>query len=565
MISASRGIARILKAEGTPFVSLFPSCRLNNAIGDEGGLPMIMMRDERYGVAVADAFSRLSDGKKFGVCTMQGAVNAAGLEYATGAITQAFEDSSPVLCLTDGVAPSDAGNSHYRADRLFSNITKWVGHIDTVQRMPDLMARAFTYLKTGRPGPVLVQVATNLGEYDETENPYEPVKGWKPEADPDDVKAAVKALLEAKKPLLYVGDGIFYADGCAELRKFAEMAQVPVLTTLKAKSAFPENHALSIGVRGEPADYFLNECDLILAIGSSLSPNRFSHAIPNAASKTIIQCTIDSIDINKSYRVKNALIGDAKLVLNQLIDELGRQTGGGVKPKQDLLDEINGVKAKMAEKYMPLMTSDDTPINPYRVYGDMMKTLDPNNSFVTGDSGSTRDQLSTVYQAVIPHGFLGWGNVSTLGFSLAGAIASKLAHPERQAVNVTGDAGVGYMLGNLEAPLRYDIGITTIHINNSGFAGYGPGFWGSGQDPYTCDVTPYDKTNLARAVEGLGIHAERVTEPKEIIPALKRALDENDRKCPAYIEVICSQYPVWGTWAGMAPKGTSRSQYKTGA
>lgn len=565
MINASKGIARILKMEGTAFVSLFPTCRLNNAIGDEGEIPIIMMRDERYGVAVADAFSRLSDGKKFGVCTVQGGVNAAGLEFATAAIMQAFEDSSPVLCLTDGLPAFDMENSHFQADRVFSHITRWVSSIPNAQRVPDYMARAFTFLKTGRPGPVLLQVPPNLGDYDEEQYPYEPVKGWKSQADPDDVKSVVRSLLLAKRPLLYVGEGVFRADACAELREFVEVSQIPVLTTLKGKSAFPENHPLSVGVRGEPGEYYLDKCDLLLALGSSLSPNRFSHTIPNAWSKTIIQCTIDNLDINKSYRVKHALIGDSKLVLQQLTEDFVRHTSGGVRPKQEVLDEIKAARTKLVDKYGPLQTSNEKPINPYRVYYNLQKILDPMNSFVTAESGSPRDQLSTVFQTIIPHGFLGWGNISTLGFSLAGAIAAKLVFPNRQVVNVTGDAGIGYMLGNLEAPLRYNLGITTIHINNSGFAGYGPGFWGSGEHPYACAVTPSDKTNLAKAIESMGIYAERVTEPSEIVPAIKRAMEENSSNRPAYLEFICSQHPVWGVWVGMKAKGTSRSQYSTGA
>lgn len=554
-VSANRGIARILKDEGSRFVSLFPSCRLNNDIGDEGGLPLIMMRDERYGVAVADAYSRLGDGKRFGVCTLQGGVNAAGLEYSTGAILQAFEDNSPVLCLTDGVGPAETGNSHFNIDRFYSQITKWVGYIESASRVPEYMNRAFTNLKTGRPRPVLLQVPGNLGEYDEDEFPYVPVQAWKSQADPDDVTAVVKLLLKARNPVMYVGQGIFYADGCAELLQFAELARIPVVTTLKAKSAFPENHALSLGVRGEPVDYFLNNADLVFAMGTGMSPNRFSHAIWNAKNKTIIQCTIDTADINKSYRVNQALLGDAKLVLKQLIEEYSRQGG---KAKPEVLEAIKNLKAQKAAKYGPLMTSSDSPINPYRLYGDMAKVLDPKNAFVTGESGSPRDQLTTVWEAQIPHGYLGWGNVSTLGFSLAGAIASRIAFPGRPAIAVAGDAGVGYMLGNIEAAVRYKLGITIIHINNSGFAGYGPGFWGPGQDPHTCTVTSSDVTNMSKVATALGLYSERIEKPGEIIPALKRALDENAQDRPAYLEFICSQYPVWGIWAGLAPKGASR-------
>jgi thiamine pyrophosphate-dependent acetolactate synthase large subunit-like protein len=194
-------------------------------------------------------------------------------------------------------------------------------------------------------------------------------------------------------------------------------------------------------------------------------------------------------------------------------------------------------------------------MNPYRVYGDLMKILDPKSSFVTGDSGNTRDQISTVYEAQIPHGYLGWGNVSTLGFSLAAAVGAKLAYPDRQCVNITGDAGVSYMMGNFEALTRYGIGVTTIHINNGGFAGYGPGFWGGGHDPYTHAVSDHDKACMATMAKAQGFYSEDVTEPSEIIPALRRAFEANAKSQPAYLEFICSQHPVYAGWVRDAGVG----------
>jgi thiamine pyrophosphate-dependent acetolactate synthase large subunit-like protein len=323
---------------------------------------------------------------------------------------------------------------------------------------------------------------------------------------------------------------------------------VPVMTTLKAKSAFPENHPLSVGVRGELAAHFMRRCDLLFAIGSSLSRGHFRHVVPNAKDKTLVQCTVDELDINKSYSVDHVLIGDAKLTLKALLQELSAQEGGPTRDSRALIEEIGETKERFMARYRPLMESDETPINPYRVYGDLMKAIDLNNSFVTHDSGNTRDQLSTVYEPVIPRGFLGWGNVSTLGFGLAAAIGAKLAYPERQCVNVTGDAGVGYMMGNFEALVRNNIGVTTIHINNGGFAGYGPGFWGPGHDPYTCEVSDHSVADMSEALKAIGYYAEDITEPSEIIPALKRAFDVNASHRPAYLEVICSQYPVFGRW-----------------
>jgi acetolactate synthase-1/2/3 large subunit len=176
--------------------------------------------------------------------------------------------------------------------------------------------------------------------------------------------------------------------------------------------------------------------------------------------------------------------------------------------------------------------------------------LDPHNSFVTADSGNTRDQTSTVYQAEIPRGYMGWGNVSTLGFSLAGAIGAKLAFPERQVVNVTGDAGVMYMMGNFEAVARYKLGITTVHINNGGYSGYGPGFWGEGHDPYTFKVSDHTEASMSAMAKAVGWYGEMVSEPSEVVPALRRALDANSQGRPAYLEFICSQHPVHGGWVG---------------
>ncbi len=545
-LKAANGFARILKAEGIPWVSCYPTNHVNNALGEEG-VPILMMGEERFAVAVADGFSRVTCGKQIAVCTVMANLNAAGIQMAYGAIAQAWEDSSPLLVVAEGVGQGAARHTHYDMAEAFRSVTKWVGKIDRADLVPDYLRRAFTQLRSGRPGPVLLLVPRDLGEYDEAEHPYAPVKGWRSGPDPDDVRTAVKTLLAAKDPLLYVGEGVLYADATAELLQFAELAQVPVLTTLKGKSAFPEHHPLSIGVRGALAEHFLRKADVLFAIGSSLFPNRFSHALPDAEKKTIVQCTVDTLDLNRSYETRHAVVGDAKLTLGALIAELSARTGGARK-RPELLEEIRAGREAFLGKFRPWMESSETPINPYRVIGDLMKVLDPQRSFVTADSGNTRDQTSTVYEARIPRGFLGWGNVSTLGFSLAGAVAAKLAYPDRQCVHVTGDAGVCYMMGNFEAVARYKIGITTLHINNGGYSGYGPGFWGAGHDPYTWKVSDHGSACMASMARAVGFHAEDVTQPSEVLPAIRRALDENARGRPAFIEFICSHHPVHGGW-----------------
>src|SRR5256712_11609570 len=319
-VKAANGFARALKAEGIPWVSCYPTNHVNNALGEEG-VPILMMGEERLAVAVADPFARVRCGNQIGVCTIMANLNAAGIQMAFGAIGQAGEDSSPLLVITEGVGQGGSRHTHFDMAEALKPVTKWVGKVDRAELVPDYVRRAFTHLRSGRPGPVLLIIPRDLGEYEEDEHPYSPVKGWRSGPDPDDVKTAVKALLAAKDPLLYVGEGVYYADATSELLKFAELAHVPVLTTLKAKGAFPENHPLSVGVRGSLADHFLNKRDLLFSIGSSPFPNRVGHAVPNPDKKTIIQCTVDTLDINRSYETRYAVIGDAKLPPQALIGQ----------------------------------------------------------------------------------------------------------------------------------------------------------------------------------------------------------------------------------------------------
>ena len=548
-IDVATGIARILKQEGVEWVSTFPVCRVNNALGREG-VPMVMMRDDRYAVAVADAFSRVTAGNRIGVCTFQGGVNAAGMQYAYAGMAQAFEDGSPVLCITDGVPIGSSGNSQFDVVSSMKTVSKWFGYVDQPDRVPEFMRRAFTMLRSGRPGPVILAIPNPTGTYDETADPYYPVKGWKAAPDPTDVSLAVDLLLKAENPLVYAGEGVIYAGAAQELLAFAEAANTPVVTTLKAKGAFPENHPLFVGVRGDQVTNYLNKSDLILAVGSSLSPGRFSHALPNAAGKTIIHCNVDELHVNKVYSTAQAVIGDAKFTLRALANEVSNRGGGPRRPTEDVALEVKGERDAAMAQYREAMVSNDQPINPYRVYAGLMEALDPQNSFVTHESGNTRDQLSTVYDTLVPRGFLGWGNVSTLGFSWAAAIAAKLADPDRPSVAVTGEAGLGYMLGNLEVALRQKLGVTVVHVSNGGFAGYGPGFWGPGHDPFTHSVLGYDDVDMSKVIGELGFHTERVREPDEVVPALRRALVANESQQPAYIEFICSQFPIYGQWVG---------------
>ena len=250
------------------------------------------------------------------------------MQYAYAGLAQAYEDGSPVLCITDGVPAGSSGNSQYDVASAMKTVSKWFGYLDKPERTPEFMRRAFTMLRSGRPGPVILAVPNATATYDETADPYRPVKGWKSAPDPADVRAAVDQLLAARNPLIYAGEGVIYAGASDDLKALAELVNVPVVTTLKAKGAFPEDHPLFVGVRGDQIAHYLNKSDVILAIGSSLSPGRFSHGIPDPAKKTIIHCNIDELHINKMYPTAHAVIGDARLTLQALRQEVSDRTSG---------------------------------------------------------------------------------------------------------------------------------------------------------------------------------------------------------------------------------------------
>ena len=230
------------------------------------------------------------------------------------------------------------------------------------------------------------------------------------------------------------------------------------------------------------------------------------------------------------YPTAHAVIGDARLTLQALCREVSDRKSGAGRNAGDVAAEVKAARDQGLARYRQVMNSDETPINPYRVYGDLMEVLDLRNSFVTHESGNTRDQLSTVFDTLIPRGFLGWGNVSTLGFSLGCCrTPPRRAFPARASVAVTGEAGLGYMLGNLEVLLREKLGITIVHISNGGTCGLWTRLLGAGtRDPFTHRVLGPDGVDMSGVMGALGAHTERVSElSRKSSRPWRQALDVN--------------------------------------
>jgi acetolactate synthase-1/2/3 large subunit len=530
-------IANILKMEGVEFIACMPSNPLIEAAAIAGIRP-IVCRQERTGVHMADGLSRISNGKRTGIFLMQA---GPGAENAMGGVAQAYADSVPILLLPAGASRRRQGvHPVFSPTRSYESITKWSAQINFADRVPELMRQAFTKLRSGRPGPVLLEIPQDVAaeEISEDAFDYQPPQFIRTAADPEGVRRAARALLQAQRPVIQAGQGVLYAEATPELVELAEFLQAPVYTTLSGKSAFPENHPLALGTGGGSTTgmvhHFLTRADLVFGIGTSFT--RANTAAPIAPGKVLVHATNDVDDINKDYASQYPLVGDAKLVLAQVLEEVKRQ--GRAKSRsagQSTQEEIRGVKQQWLNQWLPKLTSDEAPINPYRVIWDLMHTVDLDNVIVTHDSGSSREEVSPFWEARAPRSFIGWGKSTQLGYSLGLALGAKLAAPEKLVVNIMGDAAFGMVGLDVETAVRAKIPILTIVLNNSTMAIYPDSRVPTAQAKYQLkELTG----NFAAVAQALGAYSEQVTHPQELVPAIQRAQAATQRGEPALLEVI---------------------------
>jgi acetolactate synthase-1/2/3 large subunit len=533
-MDGKKAIAKILKAEGVEFVTCFPYNPILDAVAEEG-IRVIMPRTERVAVGIADGFTRASFGLRNGVCLVQ---VGAGSENQFAGVAQAFADSVPVLLLPCGNFRRELRRPQFIALNNYRGITKSVDMAYFADQVPTLMRRAFVSLRTGRPGPVMLEIPMDVAseQFDDKLFQYSPVKGWKSAGDPADVKRVAAAVIRSKNPIIRAGNGVLYANAWDELREFAELLQIPVFTTMQGKSAFPENHPLSLGTGGRTRPkmvmHFLKKADLIFAVGSSCTTEPFTTNLP--AGKMLIQSTVDEVDIGKDYPVAEAIVGDAKHVLRQLIDEVKKNKGFAGRKSGETVKEISSVKEEWLREWMPKLTSEEVPINPYRVLWELNQVVDKANTIVTHESGGPRDQLIPFYEATTPGGYIGWGKTTTLGGSLGFALGAKLANPAKIVINVMGDASVGMAGLDFETALREKIPVLTLVLNNATFSGYNK-MLPVATERYAIDHVGGDYVGVAKA---LGFHAERIEKPAEVLPAIKRGLEIVAEGQPTFIEFI---------------------------
>ena len=519
-------VARILKAEGIEWAGCFPSNNLIEAVAEVGINP-IMFRQERGAAMAVDGFSRMRNREEFGVLITQG---GPGSENTMGGLAQAYADNVPILYLPGGPAVSARSvKPNFSPARTYESVSVSAEVIFQPGQVASIMRRAFHALRNGRPGPVIVEIPADVGEMevdDSVVSSYSPPKRHKFAPDPAEIKEAVRLLLAAKKPVIWSGMGVLMSGASPELTEFAEIAQIPVYCTMPGKSGFDQRHPLALGSGSSAtslqARTWLQESDVLLGVGTSLTRTGYGQPIPDG--KVMIHNTETVADLNKDFNVDVGLVGDTKLTLSMMVDEVKIQIAGAErKGSSELSDQIAEINDKWMAEWSGALSSDETPITPYRVIGEMINVLDKENSIVTHDAGAPRDIIMPFYPGTVPHSYVGWGKTTHLGYGIPLMTGVKMACPDKFCMNIMGDGAFGMSGLDIETSVRAGAPITTIVLNNGGMATY-PGGYPTARESFG---TTYMTGDYAKIAEGLGAVGITVTKPEEIASALEQAKQLN--------------------------------------
>src|SRR5713101_685496 len=534
-MKVANAVAEILKREGIEFLIGYPVNPIIEAAA-EADIRTIMVRQERIGLHMCDAIAKVTSGDTIGVFAMQ---HGPGTENAFGGVAQSYGDSCPVVVLPAGYARNiNQVRPNFNAALNFRHVTKWIEQVTVADATVEALRRAFTQVRNGRPGPVLIEFPSDLLR-EEISGPidYQKTPRLKTGPDPRSVSEIAAALVAAERPVIVAGQGIHYAKAWKQLEQLAELLEAPVMTTLPGKSAFPESHPLALGSGGigvsKQLHTFLQESDLVFGIGCSFTRSSFATAMPKG--KRIAHSTLDPTDINKDVAVELAAVGDAGLTLDALLEEVKDRLKGKARDRfASVTREIRSHREEWLAKWMPRLTSDAAPISPYRVVWDLLHTVDVKNTIITHDAGSPRDQLSPFWVSEVPLSYIGWGKTTQLGYGLGLAMGAKLAQPEKLCVNVWGDAAIGFTGMDFETAVRERIPILSILLNNFSMAIELPIMKVATEKYRSTDISGH-YADMARAFGGYG---ERVSKPDQIIPAITRAIQRTQEGTPALLEFI---------------------------
>jgi acetolactate synthase-1/2/3 large subunit len=542
-------VARVLEEAGVEMVFGISGGHTGRIVSGlsqyQNSVRTVLVREESLGGVMAEVYGRLT--RRPGVLLGQGPwVLGNGL---LGTI-EAHLSSSPMLLLTDfSDAPRFALHAPYQqatgdwgswdARRAFSGVTKHVMQAHDPIAAVQATQLAIKHALAGQPGPVAVLYSHDslAGSVMPDSQPMlYPTRHYLPSEPPPaearQVEKAAAALLAAQKPVLIAGNGVRIAQAYDQLRRLAEMAGLPVATTAAGKGCFAETHPLALGVFGTfgtaAANACVGEADLVLVIGSKLSPSDTAwenRALLDPTRQSFVQLDIEPRNASWNYPAEHVLIGDAAIVLAQLIDEVRSRSGDR---RQQAERRVAAHRERLGYFNDRAYFADDQPILPQRVIGELQRNL-PEDAIVTCDAGENRIMMTHFYQTKRHEGFLQAAGSGPMGFAIPAALGAKLVHPDRPVVAVCGDGGFAMTMNGLMTAIEQDIPIVTVVFNNKAL---GWVLHGSGR--FAAEFNDFNHAEIAKA---MGCRGVRIIDPAALGPALCEALAA---RAPTVIDVMTS-------------------------
>ena len=549
-MTGSQFIADFLDAYGVSHVFFVPAI-LNQTLAEiefRTGIKRIPTHGEKSAAYMADGYARASG--RPGVCFAQcvGAANlAAGLR-------DPYLACSPMVVLTGG---PDRRSRHRHVYQqiddlpLFQPVTKYSERVEDVTRLPDVLRQAFRAATTGRPGPTHIELAGHQGELAlevgelsvVPEPQFRQVPPMRPPADQEAVANVARLLERAKRPVIIAGGGVRLSGAGPELVELAQRLAIPVATSLNSKDVIPGNHPLNVGVPGlycrKSANRIVLEADLVLFVGSHTgSQVTFDWQVPPPETP-VIQIDIDPEELGRHYPNQASLLGDAKIVLRQLIDASDASTAA---LRQPWVKRAQTLVCQWREEFAPLMNSDAVPIRPERLCKELSELMPPDTLLVsdTGHSGMWTGGMIDLNEP--GQGFI--RAAGSLGWGLPAALGAKLASPDRPVLLFSGDGGFWYHLSELETAVRCNINAVLLINNNKSLnqeiAVYSAAYGGQLRGNHA-ELWQFSDVSFAELARTMGAEGIRVHKPGELAGALEKAFSA---KKPCVVEVMTEMTAV---------------------
>lgn len=541
MVRVADAIVDILQTEGVRFVSTLPGddiLPIFDALHKNARVPLILTRHEQATVYIADGYARSTG--EVGVAMV---TKGPGRCNAFTAIVNAFTDCVPLVVIFGHSSRKQLAKGMLQEVPYldtFQTMAKWTFSVPSAERIPEVFRRAFTVARSGRPGPVIIEIPQDISMAEADLPAYQKTRRVRFGPDPDDVDKLIELMQQAKRPLFYAGRGALWSGATQRLIKVAEAYAIPVMATLPSKGAMPEDHPLCLGLGGYPrAVYstgqsrkFAEDADLVIALGCSFRQHATSSWLPKPAQTKLVQVDVDPAELHKNYAADLVILADIELFLRALFEQSRSVLSSWRKGMAgDIAAEIRELKTKWMDSWNPRLTSDEIPMNPYRVCWDVTHQLDRRKTILLHDAGVTRAYVSHHYEALNPLGFIGFGGTSAMGWSTPAALGAKLGNPDKTVVNFTGDGSFGMTGMEIETAARNDIRTLTIILNNESLGASRETLHDRFKGHEIGIALRGDYAGVARA---LGAFGERVEKPADLQPALARALAHEG---PAVLEI----------------------------